>query len=160
MVMSAWGSACWVRWNTVSFDCAYSTPSGCWAMRSRGILLWGWESTVWSPHGLLELAQGSSDPCRGQEQQVLRVLGIPDATRRCGRAENRVGAHRQDLAWGWRKRREESSCWVPLGGESPWLCGWECWEAFCGRLGTGSLEEDLFHCSPWPIPMKRDSSWF
>jgi hypothetical protein len=60
-------------------------------------LLQGWESTVWGPQGLLELAPG---------HQVLRLLGTPDAAGCYGRAKNIVGAHKLDLALGWRRRGE------------------------------------------------------
>ena len=28
------------------------------------------------------------------------------------------------------------------------------------EIRCGSLEEDLLHCSPLQVPMRRDNSWF
>jgi hypothetical protein len=43
-----------------------------------------------------------------------------------------------------------------LGGS----CGWECREAFYGRLDSSSVGKALLHGSPGQILMKRNGLWF
>jgi len=99
---------------------------------------------------------------------LLHIQALLDATEglRMERGPMDLIEHR---AWG--EGGEGSSCWSH--GGSPWLdgtwldwawvgdgCGWECREAFYGRLDGGSTGKGFFHGSPPWILMKRDSPQF
>lgn len=121
--------------------------------------------------GKLSLRRGTDGAGAGVPRPMKRLelwssqtLGHSGTSGSCERAENRIWAHRLDLAWG-----QGEIQMVPRG--SPWLDGsgrlglgghhgWECREAFYRRLNSSSVGKGLPHGSQQRIQMKRDSLWF
>lgn len=86
------------------------------------------------PLGTARVSSGIAGPAERLGPSGSQTLGYPDAAGSLRRAENRVGAHRLDLAQGGRGK-EVSSGRVPRGGEplaclagglAWWGHGWEC----------------------------------
>lgn len=71
-VLDATGLGQLVEVGCGKFDCAHPKPLGRHgAVRRLRTMLWGWESAVWDPRGLLELARVL--PTQRPGQQILTL---------------------------------------------------------------------------------------
>ena len=108
-------------------------------------------------------------PEKRLEPWSSQILGHSSTSANRGRSENRIWACGMELALGcaWERgelwlghlgRRESLACWAGI------LTWWRPWlgalRGLLREISGGSLGKGLFHCSPWQIPMKRDSPWF
>jgi hypothetical protein len=129
---------------------------------------WGRGSTVWSPQKCDRSCSGVSGsverpgPSGSQSLEHLRCCWMPK------KSWEQNGDHwRLDLAWDQRGKVRERALAASLrGGESlacsvgvlawwrPWL---EVLRSLLQEIRHSSLDKDLLHCSPWQIPMKRQS---
>lgn len=116
----------------------------------------------------LKLVWGSPGLRGGPSHLVPRLLD----TQRQLEVEEELGTEPGPTGWIWLRAGSwegKGELWL-VPRDYPWpdsgslglggSHGWEHKETFYGSLDSSSIAESLLHGSPWPIPMKRDSSRF